>query len=260
VESATWSGYLELTRDWIFNSASAAAEILVGRSANGWTEWKTADGRPLREFLTEVSWGPSRTWLVRGSNVSDLDLVQRMWLPEQRISLAAGRLRQGVTQGMSKDQLRGYVEEDYESTATYGQKRELVDEFHAFLLRMRPGDTVCTISNGHLYVGEITGDAEQVASEGDRSNLRRPVEWQSIGYPYDELPEELQQRLSIQRDVVDLTSVGALVAGLGRSDEELAAEAADTDAMATRAGRSRCSRPAASWSCPCRPRNSRTNC
>jgi 5-methylcytosine-specific restriction protein B len=68
---------------------------------------------------------------------------------------------------------------------------------------------------------------EQVASEDGRSNLRRPVEWQDVGYPYNELPEELQQKLSIQHDVVDLTSVEALVAGLGRSDEELAAEAQD---------------------------------
>jgi 5-methylcytosine-specific restriction protein B len=228
VKSTAWPDYLELARDWIFNSPSAAAEVVVGRSANGWEEWKTTDGRKLRDFLSVVAWGPPRTWLIRGSNVSGFDLVQRLWLPEQRVSVAAGRLRQGVTQGVSKDQLRGFVEEDYESTATYGQKRELVEELHAFLSRMKPGDTACTISNGQLYVGEITGDVEQVASEGDRSNLRRPVEWQSIGYPYDELPEELQQRLSIQRDVVDLTSVGALVAGLGRSDEELAAEAADT--------------------------------
>jgi 5-methylcytosine-specific restriction protein B len=104
----------------------------------------------------------------------------------------------------------------------------MVEDFHAFLSRMKPGDTVCTISNGEFYVGEITGDAEQVASEGGRSNLRRPVEWQSVGYAYEDLPEELQQKLSVQHDVVELTSVGALVAGLGRSDEELADEVRDS--------------------------------
>lgn len=229
--SETWPGWLETTQDIECNSPSAAAEILVGRSSNGWLEWKTEEGHPLGDFIAQVGWGPNRAWLVRGSNVSGLDLVQRMWLPERLVTCAAGRLRQGVQQGASKDSLRTFIEEDYESTATYNQKLQLVEEFHAFLSRMKPGDTVCTLSGGKLYVGEITGAAEQIASDDGRSNLRRPVEWGSEGFPYDELPEELQQKLSIQHDVVDLTTVKALVDGLGVSDEELAevAEEADRD-------------------------------
>lgn len=232
VQSTNWPGYLETAEDIVCNSPSSAAEILVGRSSNGWLEWKSINGHPLGDFLPATAWGPSRAWLIRGSNVAGLDLVQRLWLPEQRVSLAAGRLREGVTQGMAKDQLRGFVDEDYESLA-YSQRARLVDEFHFFLSRMKPGDTVCTISNGHLHVGEVTGDVEQIASEGGRSNLRRPVEWQSFGYPYEELPEELQQKLSIQHDVVELTSVAALIVGLGRSDEELLDEAAGLDGDAS---------------------------
>ncbi|MFE6066954.1 DUF4357 domain-containing protein [Streptomyces sp. NPDC056525] len=234
-ESATWPGWFETARDIECNSPSAAAEILVGRSANGWTEWKTADGHPLGDFLDHASWGPNRAWLVRGSNVTGIDLVQRMWLPEQRVSLAATRLRQDVAQGVSKDRLRSLVEEDYESAATYNQKLELVEELHAFLSRMKPGDTVCAISRGQLYVGEVAGAMEQIVSDGGRSNLRRPVEWQARGYPYDELPEELQQKLSVQHDIVDLTVVKPLLDGLGLSDAELATEAeaaADGDASA----------------------------
>ncbi|WP_328459250.1 DUF4357 domain-containing protein [Streptomyces sp. NBC_00448] len=224
-ESATWQGWLETVRDIECNSPSAAAEILVGRSANGWVEWKTADGHPLADFLNHMGWGPSRAWLVRGSNVSGLDLVQRLWLAEQRVTLAASRLRQGVEQGVSKDRLRSLIEEDYSSAATYNQKLELVEAVHAFLSRMKPGDTVCTISGGRLYVGEVTGSAEQIGSDGGRSNLRRPVEWQAQGFAYDVLPEELQQKLSVQHDVVDLTVVKPLLDGLGLSDAELAAEA-----------------------------------
>ncbi|MGN9893388.1 DUF4357 domain-containing protein [Micromonospora sp. L31] len=226
-ESTTEPGYLETSKDLTFNSASEAACVLLGRSSNGWLEWKTVDGRPLGDFLEQVGWGPRRTWLIRGSNVFGVDLVQRMWLPKGWVSIPANRLRASVEQGVSKEQLRSFLEVDYESTVTYGQKVQMVEEFHAFLSRMKLGDTICTISNGRLYVGEITGDAVQVASEGGTSNLRRPVEWQSIGYAYDELPEELQQKLSIQHDVVDLTSIQALVSGLGRSNEELAAEAQD---------------------------------
>ncbi|WP_427922826.1 DUF4357 domain-containing protein [Streptomyces sp. cg40] len=233
-ESETWPGWLETVEDIECNSPSAAAEILVGRSANGWLEWKTEDGHPLSDYIEQLWPGPNRAWLVRGSNVTGLDLVQRLWLPEQRVTLAAKHLRQGFGQGASKDRLRTAVEEDYESTATYNQKMQLVEEFHAFVSRMKPGDVVCTISGGRLFVGEITGAAEQIETEDGRSNLRRPVQWHSEGFAYDELPEELQQKLSAQHDVVDLTVVKDLIDGLGISDEELVeeAEAADRDPSA----------------------------
>ncbi|MEU3299958.1 DUF4357 domain-containing protein [Streptomyces sp. NPDC006678] len=225
VPSTRWPGWLELTEDVVVGSPSFAAVLLVGAPRNGWKEWRTEDGAPLSDFMAAVWHGPNRPWLVRGSNVTGLDLVQRMWLSEGRITLAASRLRQGVGQGVSKDELRTLVQEDYESTATYSQKQQLVEDLHAFLSRMKPGDTVCTISGGRLYAGEIAGEVEQIASDDGRSNLRRPVEWDAAGYPYDDLPEELQQKLSVQHDVVDLTSVQAHIEGLGRSDQELVAEA-----------------------------------
>ncbi|QIK06137.1 DUF4357 domain-containing protein [Streptomyces sp. ID38640] len=225
LQSENWPGWLETAGTITFNSSSEAAAVLTGRSSNGWVDWKTEDGRPLGDFMPGMWWGPNRPWLVRGSNVSGLDLVQRLWLPEGRVTLAASRLRQGVEQGISKDRLRNLVQEDYESTATYNQKQQLVEELHTFLSRMKPGDTVCTISGGQLYVGEVTGEAEQTDSEDRRSNLRRPVEWQPNGHPYEYLPEELQQKLSLQHDIIDLTSVQAHIDGLGLSDEELAEEA-----------------------------------
>lgn len=229
VPSVRWPGWLELAEDVVFGSPSFAAVVLVGAPRNGWEEWRTEDDRPLSDFMSGVWTGPRRTWLVRGSNVTGLDLVQRLWLPEGRVTLAASRLRQGVRQGVSKDELRSLVQEDYESTATYSQRQQLVEDLHAFLSRMKPGDTVCTISGGRLYVGEVTGEAEQTESEDRRSNLRRPVEWQPTGFPYDDLPEELQQKLSVQHDVVDLSAVQAHVEGLGLTDQELAEEAGATE-------------------------------
>ncbi|MFI8419449.1 DUF4357 domain-containing protein [Streptomyces sp. NPDC085479] len=223
--SDKWPDWLETMEELTFNSPTEAANVLVGSSINGWLAWKTEDGRPLSDFMPGASWGPNRAWLVRGSNVTGLDLVRRMWLPEERVTLAAPRLRQGVGQGVSKEQVRTFVEEDYESTATYGQKQQLTDEVHAFLSRMKEGDTVCTISDGRLYVGQITGEVQQIESDDRRSNLRRPVSWQDAGHPYDDLPEELKQKLSIQHDVVELTSVQSVIDGLGLTDEELADEA-----------------------------------
>lgn len=40
---------LRLQQDYVFSSPSSAASVLLGRSANGRTEWKTAKGRTLKE-------------------------------------------------------------------------------------------------------------------------------------------------------------------------------------------------------------------
>ncbi|MFF0158130.1 DUF4357 domain-containing protein [Streptomyces sp. NPDC005263] len=225
--SDRWPGYLEAAWDIECTSPSAAAEILRGCSVNGWGEWKSADGRPLAH-LDHMSTAPNRAWLIRGSNVTGVSLVQRLWLAEGLVTVAATWLRQGVTANPDRNLLRTLVEEDYESAATYNQKQELVEALHVFLTRMKPDDTVCTLSDGRLHVGKVTGAAEQIASEDGRSNLRRPADWQDTSYEWEELPEELRQKLSIQHDVVDLTAVQALIDGLGLTDEQLADEAEAT--------------------------------
>lgn len=42
--------YLEFPDDYIFSSPSTAASIVLGRNANGLTEWKLKDGKSLKEF------------------------------------------------------------------------------------------------------------------------------------------------------------------------------------------------------------------
>jgi len=41
---------LQFTRDYVFSSPSAAAAAVLARNANGWTEWKDAQGRTLHEI------------------------------------------------------------------------------------------------------------------------------------------------------------------------------------------------------------------
>ncbi|MFD5708954.1 DUF4357 domain-containing protein [Streptomyces pharetrae] len=229
-QSERWPGYLEAAWDIECTSPSAAAEILRGCSVNGWGEWKSADGRPLSQLdrTSTVSSVPNRTWLIRGSNVNGVDLVRRLWLAKGLVTVAAARLRQGIAANVDRDLLRLFVEEDYESAATYNQKQELVEAFHVFLTRMKPDDTVCTLSEGRLLVGKVIGAVEQIVSEDGRSNLRRPVDWQDTSYGWEELPEELQQKMSASPDIVDLTAVQALIDGLGLTDEQLADEAEAT--------------------------------
>jgi len=42
--------YFEFAEDYIFSSPSAAASIVMGRTANGFTEWKQKDGITLKDF------------------------------------------------------------------------------------------------------------------------------------------------------------------------------------------------------------------
>lgn len=44
---------LEFTDDYIFSSPSTAAVIVMGRNANGLTEWKSKEGKTLKEFETD---------------------------------------------------------------------------------------------------------------------------------------------------------------------------------------------------------------
>ncbi|MFC8097898.1 DUF4357 domain-containing protein [Streptomyces sp. NPDC057363] len=227
-ESEQWPGYLEAARDIECNSPSAAASIVAGRGSDALTEWRTEEDFPLVDYLGHSWRAPRKAWLVRGSNVAGRDLVRRLWLPDGLVTLAATHLPPVGGDDPTKSALRRYVQDGYDASASYSQKQVMVDELHYFLTQMRTGDTVCTISGGRLHVGLVDSAAEQVESEDGLTNLRRKVTWQR-DVPYDELPEALQQKLSVQHDVVDLTSVLPLVDGLGRSDEELAEEAESED-------------------------------
>jgi 5-methylcytosine-specific restriction enzyme B len=203
-----------VTRDIICNSSSAAAALVYGYDASGPESWRTAEGHPLADYLSTGWRAPHKAWLVRGSNVSGHNLVRQLWLAEGTVSLAGAHLPPLEESDPTKSALRRSVEEGYEGAASYSQKRGLVDELHAFLTQMRVGDTVATIGDGRLHVGRVTGEAVQTASPGGLSNLRRAVTWQTDSHPYEELPEEVQQKLSVQHDVVDLTGVLEALDGL----------------------------------------------
>lgn len=189
------------------NSSSAAAALVYGYDASGPESWRTAEGHPLADYLSTGWRAPRKAWLVRGSNVSGHNLVRQLWLQGGLVSLAGAHLPPMEETDPTKSALRRFVEDGYEGAASYNQKRGLVDELHAFLTQMRVGDVVATISDGLLHIGHITGEAVQTASPDGLSNLRRTAAWQSGSHPYEELPEELQQKLSVQHDVVDLTAV-----------------------------------------------------
>ncbi|MCU4746515.1 MULTISPECIES: DUF4357 domain-containing protein [unclassified Streptomyces] len=207
--------------DIICNSSSAAAALVCGYSASGPETWRTDDGHPLADYLSTAWRPPRKAWLVRGSNVSGHNLVRHLWLDEGIVSLPGSHLPPLEESEPTKSALRRFVEEGYEGAASYSQKRSLVDELHAFLTQVRLGDTVVTISSSRLHIGRITGKATQAASPGGLSDLRRSVSWERESHAYEDLPETVQQKLSVQHDVVDLTGVlDALDALTGQPGEQ----------------------------------------
>ena len=48
------SEYFEFSEDFILSSPSTAASIIMGRNANGLSEWKQKDGKTLKEFETNL--------------------------------------------------------------------------------------------------------------------------------------------------------------------------------------------------------------
>jgi len=38
-----------LNEDWLFASPSTASDIVLGRSSNGWKQWKLTNGKTLHE-------------------------------------------------------------------------------------------------------------------------------------------------------------------------------------------------------------------
>lgn len=168
-----------------------------------------------RGLLPEVT---RRAWLVRGSTVNGKDLVP-IWRQEGWISLAASNLRE-VTPGMSRDELKPIVDEDY-AHASYSVKGEKLDEFHYFLTRMEPGQLIVTVDRGRVYVGTLVGDAHYQNSPGGDCNLIRDVEWVSEdGIDYADLPAELETKLKVQRDVVELTQLYDTIEALLETETE----------------------------------------
>ncbi|MFE9389143.1 DUF4357 domain-containing protein [Streptomyces sp. NPDC006784] len=215
------------TRDIECNSSSAAAALVCGYNASGPELWRTVEGYPLNDYLSTGWRQPRKAWLVRGSNVSGHNLVRQLWLREGLVSLSGGHLPPLEETDPTKSALRRFVESGYEGAASYNQKQGLVDELHAFLTQMRVGDTVATIGDGRLHIGQLTGEAAQISSPGGLSNLRRTVDWSPRSHAYEELPEEVQQRLSVQHDVVDLTAVLDALDGLTGRPEQSGSSASD---------------------------------
>jgi 5-methylcytosine-specific restriction protein B len=236
---------LELVRGtprWMYN-------LLWRSSALARVGWVSKDGRGLwqvtddgvralelfpdaRSFQTEVDrlyskWRSGRkdlpqrrAWLVRGSSVRGASVVGE-WLEGGWVSLPASQLRQ-IEPGISAEDLAAAARDDYDHLK-HQELTSKVDEILAFVTKMSSGDVILTTSDQRIFVGDVTGDWSWQASEGGRSNLRRPVEWRNVDQPIDfaDLPTPLPAKLSSGASIVDLTAEVDLIDDLTAAPEDV---------------------------------------
>jgi 5-methylcytosine-specific restriction protein B len=161
-----------------------------------------------------------RAWLVRGSSVRGASVVGE-WLEDGWVSLPASQLRP-IEPGISADELVVAARDDYDHLK-HQELTSKVDEILAFVTKMSSGDVILTTSDQRIFVGDVTGDWSWQASEGGRSNLRRPVEWRNIDHPIDfaDLPAPLPAKLSSGASIVDLTALVDVIDDLTAATEDV---------------------------------------
>jgi 5-methylcytosine-specific restriction protein B len=165
---------------------------------------------------------PRRAWLVRGSDVKGVNLVQALWLPDGVCSLPADRLPD-LPPAVDRERVKGAVDAAY-SASDSAKRTQLAAEYHAFLSRMRAGDIVATNDGSRVYLGVVTGPPAYVSSVGNRANLQRTVEWRNRDAPVDylDLPDDMSARLgNPDVDLIELTEfVGDLERLLGEEPRQ----------------------------------------
>lgn len=194
------------------------ASSLLAATDAAYKVWEAGTRRPQR-----------RAWLVRGSSVLGVNLVPE-WLHNGYCSLAGSQLRP-IEPDIAPEDLRTVALEDYAHLKHHELKAK-VDEVVAFVTKMSAGDVVVTTSEHHVFVGDVAGPCEYQASDGGRSNLRRPVGWRNPDTPVDyaDLPAPLPARLQTGSVVLDLTADLGLIDDLtlptvgSGSDDEVATQ------------------------------------
>ncbi len=168
-----------------------------------------------------------RAWLLRGSSVTGVNVVPN-WLTDGFCSVAGSQLPP-IEQGIEPADQRAVVDEAY-SHLSHHELRAKSEEIVAFVTRMREGDLVLTTSEGQVYVGDIAGDWMHEASEGNRTNLRRSVQWRNpdASIDFSDLPAPLPARLQTGRTLIDLTADVELIDQLGEPTDAALVDAVET--------------------------------
>ncbi len=138
-------------------------------------------------------------WLVRPPSGA-LDLIER-WLEDGFVSLAGSHVGE-LEPGVELPDVRAAVEDGY-GYLDYAQRKQLAQEYYAFLSRMRDGDVVVARREDEVRLGTVDGPPAFLDVPDAR--LQRPVVWLSRSVPAADLAAPLPAELDQQGTVVDLT-------------------------------------------------------
>ncbi|WP_207346451.1 AAA family ATPase [Arthrobacter sp. E3] len=163
-----------------------------------------------------------RAWLVR-QNQGGIAMLDA-WVDGQFVSTRAQHLG-SPKPGASFDEVQSAVNAGYQHI-DYSERKARAQEYFRFLSQMKPDDFVVTATEGQLFLGVISGEAEYVDDETSR--LRRPVDWQPTGISSEDLPAPLPRLLEEQGSVVDLTDALSIITPWYSSDLDLPAELEDS--------------------------------
>lgn len=153
-----------------------------------------------------------RAWLVR-QNQAGITMLDA-WLEGRFVSTRAQHLG-SPEPGATFDEVQSAVNAGYQHI-DYSERKARAQEYYRFLSQMKPDDFVITATEGELFLGVISGEAEYVDDETSR--LRRTVDWQPKGIGSSDLPAPLPRLLEEQGSVVDLTDALSVIAPWYASD------------------------------------------
>lgn len=144
----------------------------------------------------------TRAWLVRGANVSGVNVVTR-WLTEGFCSIQwveigdipAGTPRSTITEMVAE----AFPDESVES------RRNWVGSLHRFINEIAVGDTVVTVDGGKVFVGEVTSEPTYTAEK--LVTRQRAVTWANAAQPLSRkaLSSPAADALRSRLTVTDLT-------------------------------------------------------
>jgi 5-methylcytosine-specific restriction protein B len=209
--------------------------------------WNEADGEAFKQLGgssqsktsakdKEVANVPDKAWLVRGANVSGVNLVPQ-WIEQGYISIGWYEVGD-LDPALNALGIWEKVKEAYPDDAP-GASRASAGNLNRFLALMRPGHLVLTADGDKLFVGRITSDATFDSALPPNSVRRRSVDWLNESAPasraeiqvsYPTLFSKLRTLLSVtdlKEDAVIIAALAGLVEAPPAPGEVVLPQASD---------------------------------
>ncbi len=176
----------------------------------------TEDAEDAEAARLEKSEQQRRAWLVRGANVSGVNVLPR-WLAEGFCSIQWIEVPD-IPTGTPRAKINELVKQAFPD-GTPGSHGISVGNLHRFINDISLGDVVVTVDGAKVYVGEVTGDPTY--TDEKLVTRQRTVAWANADSPFlrSQLSSSAADGLRGQLTVSELTQHLAEFATLGGLDD-----------------------------------------